>query len=327
MQRADLVLEGGGVKGIALVGAISVLMQRGYTFERIAGTSAGSIVGALVAAGFSDTELIKIVNEIHYSKFQDGRFWDQVLPGRLIDLIAHSGVYRGQYLKDWLEGHLAEKKIETFANIPYEDPDKRSVSPEKAYKLVVNVSDITEGCLRQLPWDYETNYELKPDTMRIVDAVRCSMSIPLFYRPVRLRTQSGRTSMIVDGGMLSNFPVDLFDSPQIPRWPTFGIRLSADSDRVQAPTANPVHGLISEARALLNTMTGFYDRMHIDKPEVIARTIFVDTSSVSSTNFHLSDGERDQLFANGVAAANNFLDGGPHQPAWDFNKYIATFRS
>lgn len=47
---ADLVLEGGGVKGIALVGAISVLEERGYEFQRVAGTSAGTIVGSLVAA-------------------------------------------------------------------------------------------------------------------------------------------------------------------------------------------------------------------------------------------------------------------------------------
>ncbi len=44
--KADVVLEGGGVKGIALVGALSVLMDAGYTFPRIAGTSAGAIVGA-----------------------------------------------------------------------------------------------------------------------------------------------------------------------------------------------------------------------------------------------------------------------------------------
>ena len=51
--RADLVLEGGGVKGIGLVGAIAVLEERGYLFNRVAGTSAGAIVGALVAAGFA----------------------------------------------------------------------------------------------------------------------------------------------------------------------------------------------------------------------------------------------------------------------------------
>jgi NTE family protein len=47
---ADSVLEGGGVKAIALVGAISILEERGYQLRRVAGTSAGAIVGSLVAA-------------------------------------------------------------------------------------------------------------------------------------------------------------------------------------------------------------------------------------------------------------------------------------
>ena len=326
MPRADLVLEGGGVKGIALVGAISVLMQRGYTFERIAGTSAGSIVGALVAAGFTDTELVNILNDVDYSKFQDGRPWDDLLVGKFIDLVTRSGVYHGDYLKSWLAQRLAEKNKSTFADIPYVDPDGRPVPSQKAYKLVVNVSDITQGRLCQLPWDYRDQYGLDAETTPIVDAVRGSMSIPLFYRPVKLRTLSRSTSWIVDGGMLSNFPVDLFDSPATPRWPTFGIRLSADPDRTSAK-ANSVHGLISEVKAMLHTMTGFYDRLHVDNPEVVARTIFVDTTCANSTDFHLSRQLGDQLFANGVAAATKFLDGGDGRPAWDFDKYVATYRS
>jgi predicted acylesterase/phospholipase RssA len=54
---ADLVLEGGGVNGIALVRVISVLEQRGYRFRRVAGTSAGAIVGSLVAANARAAEL------------------------------------------------------------------------------------------------------------------------------------------------------------------------------------------------------------------------------------------------------------------------------
>src|SRR4051812_18106702 len=69
---ADLVLEGGGVKGIGLVGAISVLEDRGWTFNRVAGTSAGAIVGALVAAGFTGGELTSIMSEVDYLKFRDG---------------------------------------------------------------------------------------------------------------------------------------------------------------------------------------------------------------------------------------------------------------
>ena len=127
MPRADLVLEGGGVKGIALVGAISVLMERGYTFERVAGTSAGSIVGALVAAGFTADELTSTVKAVDYSQFQDGRPWDNVIVGKLVDLLEHDGVYDGDYLKSWLAEQLATKNMTTFATMPYVDPDGHPV--------------------------------------------------------------------------------------------------------------------------------------------------------------------------------------------------------
>ena len=51
------MLEGGGVKGVGLVGAYAQLTEAGYEFHRIAGTSAGAIVGALIAAGMSPSEL------------------------------------------------------------------------------------------------------------------------------------------------------------------------------------------------------------------------------------------------------------------------------
>ena len=69
--HADLVLEGGGVKGIALAGAIAVLEERGYKFHKVAGTSAGSIVGALVAAGVTSDQLHAIMRAVDYSRFQD----------------------------------------------------------------------------------------------------------------------------------------------------------------------------------------------------------------------------------------------------------------
>lgn len=69
----DLVLEGGGVKGIAPVGAISVLEQRGYQFRRVAGTSAGAIVGSLVAANARAAELQEIMRAVDYRGSWTGR--------------------------------------------------------------------------------------------------------------------------------------------------------------------------------------------------------------------------------------------------------------
>ena len=71
MPKADLVLEGGGVKGIALVGAVAVLEEHGYEFNRIAWTSAGAIVGALLAAGMPTADMVGIMRSIDYTRFQD----------------------------------------------------------------------------------------------------------------------------------------------------------------------------------------------------------------------------------------------------------------
>src|SRR5256885_16638859 len=85
---ADLVLEGGGVKGIGLVGAISVLEERGYRLHRIAGTSAGAIVGALVAAGLRATELVDVMNGVGYTRFQDAPALSHLgLPGRALGVL------------------------------------------------------------------------------------------------------------------------------------------------------------------------------------------------------------------------------------------------
>ncbi|HEY5183712.1 MAG TPA: patatin-like phospholipase family protein [Actinomycetes bacterium] len=329
MPKADVVLEGGGVKGIALAGAISVLMERGYEFNRVAGTSAGSIVGALVAAGMSRDELVSTVTSIDYHEFQDGPMWDGLAAGKIFELFAEHGIYRGDYLRTWLGEQLAAHGVHSFADLRYTDPERPPADPDRAYRLVVNVSDITAGCLRQLPWGYREHYQRDPADEPVADAVRCSMSIPFFYQPVVLDDGTGHKHWIVDGGMLSNFPIDLFDAPPgvEPRWPTFGIKLSSRPDAVQEAVANEVHGVASMSLALLNTMTGFYDRMHVDDPAVLARTIFVDTGHVKSTDFDLTDTQRDTLFENGRAAATAFLDGTDGQPGWDFEQYKHTHRA
>lgn len=323
MPEADLVLEGGGVKGIALVGAVSALMERGYEFKRVAGTSAGSIVGALVAARFPQKELESIVRSIDYRKFQDGSRWDDTVVGKVVDLLRHSGVYAGDYLRSWLAEQLAKKEVHTFADLRYQD-DTAPLPENKQYRLVVNTSDISAGRLRQLPWAYDF-YGKRADETPVADAVRCSMSIPFFYAPVQLRTANGDVHWMVDGGMLSNFPIDLFDSPPevVPRWPTFGIKLSSRPGAVQNAMVNEVKNPVSMSLALLNTMTGFYDRMHIDDESVIARTIFVDTGHIKATDFGLSSDDRDTLYNNGRQAAINFLDG---PPGWDFEAYKAKYR-
>jgi NTE family protein len=200
-------------------------------------------------------------------------------------------------------------------------------TPGRNSRLVAMASDVANGRLVRLPWDYPDHFHIDPDQTPVTDAVRASMAIPYFFTPARFRDHElGRTAWLVDGGMLSNFPVDVFDRTDgvEPRWPTFGIKLSA---RPGDAELNDVRGVISLTKAMLTTMTGLYDRMHINRPDIVARTIFVDTLGVRATDFQLSDDTAKRLFDSGRAAATRFLDGDDDHPKWDFEEYKRRWRS
>lgn len=322
---ADLVLEGGGVKGIALVGAYTALSEAGYDFHRIAGTSAGAIVGALIAAGMSPKDLKRVMREIDYGRFEDKGFLDHLgLVGKGASLLFEKGIYEGSYLREFMDEQLKGLGVETFGDLRIDDPGA-SPSDARAYRLVVMTSDVTRARLVRLPWDYD-QYGLEPDEQRVADAVRASMSIPFFYEPVRFTSldPEGKeeVSYMVDGGMLSNFPIEVFDRTdgQPPRWPTFGLKLSAKPDAAQRQKYD-VRGTFSLARAMVGTMTSFHDQIHIDEPSAVARTMFVDTFGVRATDFDIDETMQDTLFKSGRQAAEAFLQG------WDFDTYVETYRS
>jgi NTE family protein len=329
---ADLVLEGGGVKGIGLVGAYRVLSEAGYRVRRVAGTSAGAIVGALIAADMAPDRMEKTMRELDYGQFQDKGFLDHLgRVGQGLSVLFEKGIYEGDTLRDWLDGLLTDLGKATFADLKVTDDPDSALPPERSYRLVVVVSDISRGEMVYLPWHYE-RYGLDPDTQRVADAVRASASIPFFYEPVQLPygTDNGAesSSYLVDGGMLSNFPITIFDRPsgETPRWPTFGCKLSARPEAHHG-TKNDVGGVLGFAKALVGTMMNFHDQMHIDDPAVLARTMFVDTLNVKATDFDLDETTQDALYENGRKAATKFLHGdGAERGAWDFARYLANYR-
>jgi NTE family protein len=321
LGKADLVLEGGGVKGIALVGAFSILEAAGVQVQRVAGTSAGAIVGAMIAADYSALEMKTIMNDLDYNDFEDKTMWDELgALGKAISIFFEHGEYKGDFAHHWIAEQLEAKQKTTFSTLTHPDPGS-SLPPEEQYRLVVMASDISAGRLRRLPWDYGV-YGDDPAEVPIADAVRASMSIPFFFKPVIKDVKGGGKAWLVDGGMLSDFPITTFDRTdgKQSRWPTIGLKLSARATSSQE-SANPISGTFSMAKAMLGTMTGFYDQMHLDDPATIARTIFIDTTGVQATDFDLDQATKDRLFASGQAAATKFLDGGDGQPAWDWDAY------
>lgn len=322
--RADLVLEGGGVKGIALVGAVAVLEEAGYTFPRVAGTSAGAIVGVLLACGMDVRRMHELLLGTDFADFADEGLLDRFgLLGKAASVLFEQGLYEGEALQDYLRAQLPDA-CQTFAGLRLPEDPQSALSPEQQYRLVVLASDVSLRRLVRLPWDYPDVYGLDADTASTVVAVRASASIPFFFEPARLRyRRQGRPvqSVLVDGGLLSNFPVGVFDRADgaPPRWPTFGIKLGARPDARRIPESP--RGALGLSLAILRTMTDFYDGMYIDRPDVAARTVFVDTFGVGATDLDLDAATSARLYASGREAAERFLAG------WDFEDYVVRFRS
>src|SRR2546426_3096125 len=97
-KRVDLVCEGGGVKGIALVGAVAVLEERGFQFQNLAGTSAGAIVATLLAAGYTAAEISDIIAGQNFDRFMDTTWLDRKpVMGQGLSILMDEGIYAGKY--------------------------------------------------------------------------------------------------------------------------------------------------------------------------------------------------------------------------------------
>jgi len=318
MPRCDAVFEGGGVKGIGLVGAIAVTEELGYEFVNLAGTSAGAIVAALIAAGYSARELRDIIQHLDYSQFKDKGLLDRIpVFGTILSLGLEKGIYEGESLESWIRERLAAKGKSTFKDLVMEEYQD---SPRYRYKLQVIAADISRGKMLVLPRDI-TDYGIDPDELDIAWAVRMSMSIPFFYEPVTLkRGGTGEDCYIVDGGVLSNFPIHLFDdgTPD-PPWPTFGYMLAEKPDASGREVSHVVSGPLSLLASLFLTMMEAHDRMYISNG-AFARTVMIPTMGVKTTEFDLSSQRADSLYQSGVSAAREFFR------TWDFEQYKAAFR-
>jgi NTE family protein len=186
---------------------------------------------------------------------------------------------------------------------------------------------VTTGQLIRLPWDYRRVYGLDPDEQEVADAVRASMSIPFIFRPVKLTNRRGLTSTLVDGGILSNFPIDTLDRTdgKKPRWPSFGVtvlpNLPEGNDRV-IPALSPLRviGPPHLLEEVITTVLVGRDQAYLNQPWVNARAIRVDSTDVGFLDFDISDDEIEALYEKGYEAAQEFLK------TWNWRAYLSAYR-
>ena len=270
-------------------------------------------MASLLAAGYTGTELRDLISNVDYLKFKDKNGLYIPIAGPLSSLIFDNGIYDGKYFEKWLRNLLLRKNVRTFRDLI---SDEFKDDERYRFKLRVIASDITDGRLLILPQDI-AQYGLKPEDLEVATAVRMSMSIPFFFKPVRLQNKLlKKTNYIVDGAVLSNFPVWLFDSQNaIPPWPTFGFQL------VESEKGGPhdIRGPISLLTALFSTMMEAHDARHIQDEHFI-RTIRIPTLGVKTTEFGITAEKTEALYQSGRKAAEEFL------ATWNFDEYVKKYR-
>jgi NTE family protein len=290
-MKIDAAFSGGGIKGIALIGALMEVESKGFKVERAAGTSAGSIIAAFSIAGYDAEAILEMVSKDDTSHFLDSRKTFIRLPfQKWIGLYWQMGLYRGKTLEKWLSQKLAEKGVKTFRDLP-----------ENSLKIIA--SDLTRGRLLVLPDDLK-DYGLDPEQFSVAKAVRMSCGLPYFFEPVKLFNTNGEKSIIVDGGILSNFPMWLFKSDdKKQKRPVIGFKLSTSLTNMPPNKINNAFGLFG---ALFETMKDAHDARYISK-RFEEHIIFIPVDSIKSTEFQLTEERKNQLVEFGRKRAASFL--------------------
>jgi NTE family protein len=314
-RRCDLVLGGGGIRGLAHLGVFDALEADGYEVMRVAGASAGAVAGALAVAGIPASGIRDRFDELDFSGFALAdvveRFGAMRAIGSLVQRLSPARVPP----EAWLEEHLAEQGIRTFRDLRLDDDDATD-PPERRYRLVVRALDIVQRRVVRLPWDYG-RYGLDPDEQSVARAVRASMSIPFVYDPVPIGAEdSPDRGLLIDGGLTSGFPVSVLDRQDgaAPRWPTFGIRL-LPRPRGQGEVPD---GDVAMARAVFTALLDSSDLLEPLTACDERRTVRVDVSDVGPLD--VADVDSVDLIGDGRQAMERFL------AEFDHDSYLADCR-
>lgn len=312
----DAVFEGGGVKGPAFLGALRCFDDAGIRMRKVAGTSAGALTAAAIASGMRIGEMEDAIGALEFRRLLSEKTSRLVLNGRpdndldnmgrvLANLVAAN--VRGQYstrpLVRWARSVLAGR-LDTFGQLR-----RGGGAPwHERRDLRIVVSDISRGEMAVLPNDLP-RYGLAEGDFQVAEAVRLSMSIPLFFEPGDL---GGST--IVDGGILSNFPLWLYDAPagEVPDCPTIGFQLTE-----AAEPPRECSGAIGILAGVIHTMTVARDRQYVREHDH-RRIVRIPADGVSATQFGIGDVEKDGMYAAGYMAARRFLI-----EEWDWDAYLA----
>ena len=294
------VFQGGGCKAIAYIGAYREAYERGVNFSEVAGTSAGSIIAVLIAAGASPDKLESIVSKIDFRQFEKnpsstgGYKGSSVLVKIVSSLLLLLGEI-GRMVRNFLLylGYRDSGTIESFIDKELSEllGIKKDTITFSDLKMPVSVisSDLKNSNVKV--W----SRELTPNDS-VAYAVRCSCSIPLFFQPV-----DGR---YVDGGMLSNLPTFVFSSA-LNYDKVLAFSLCSPKSQQSGPISIADY-LASLADTIVDGAKDIQEKLN---PKYYS--VNIEVTGLSTTDFELLQEKPEiqaDVIAQGAAAMKEFLD-------------------
>lgn len=320
----NLVFEGGGVKGIAYVGALHELEKRDImkNVRRVGGTSAGAINAVLVALDYSLDETQEILSQLDFNNFMDDS-WGVVRDAQR--LIHEFGWYKGDFFRSWIGNLIRQKAGNEHATFN----DLKNRGFRDLFLVGTNLST-------RFAEVFSTEHTPR---MRIADAVRISMSIPLFFTAVR----NIRHDVYVDGGVFENYPIKLFDREKYIKKPdlrkharrtkyyegenkklkktssryiynkeTLGFRLDTGREiSMFRDGAEADHRKIEDffdyVAALVESILNVQNNQHLHSDDW-HRTVYINTLGVGTTDFDIAYDRKIALIKQGAGAVTRYFD-------------------
>jgi len=288
MKIENLVCEGGGVLGIAYAGAIQALEDKGLLdqIRQVAGTSAGAMTAMLLSLRYSAAEIKELSNATNFKEFEDR--WNP------LRIPCKYGIYKGDKLFNWIRNALIKKNKN--ADATFRDFETMGCRSLRVFACDLNIKNVKEFSLRKTP-----------DAV-VAEAVRASMSIPLFFSAWKFRNNNPDNHIYVDGGTVYNYPITTFDEGEFNER-TVGLHLN-DVENVVSNTGLKYGEVFKYIRILFDTLLASQNIDYLEDKDNISRSIRINNHGISATQFSLREEEKTLLYNSGRQAANDFIKAG-----------------
>ncbi len=316
------MLEGGGIRGLAYPGVLQVLEEKSIlkNIEKVAGTSAGAIIALMVGLGYNSHDIDSVFQSLKIQKFNDGKN----IFGKIRRLKKEYGIFKGDKFERWLSVLIKNKTGDP--NTTFFQLHQLHVTNNDFKDVYCTGTNVSKQQLQVFSWQHTPHMQLKT-------AIHISGSIPVYFRPVAIdsawnevpiKNNKINFDLYVDGGMINNYPINIFDSCLDGNNPfdcenitynnqTLGLKLERleqiqqFNNGITTIAPHPVTSLNDYKLALINLLQETLGRKTFNLENEKGRTIYISYGNVFGKIRKVSATEKNELFNNGVKAAEIFF--------------------